>query len=152
MVELPPEYVINQTLSVGRIYKLYAPEIVNITIPHYFIVVAIDGDDNYMLVGTTKREKKEKHFENMGLDLSGLVCISSDSQNCLPEETWVNCNDHYHITKDDLVKKVELKSFEITGEVSLDHYFQLRAGIIGNDNNDLPEYLLVHPLEDENGD
>ncbi|MCW3785503.1 hypothetical protein [Plebeiibacterium sediminum] len=148
MVVVPPEYVINSTLQVGTIYKFEAPELISTDIPHYFIIVGIEDEDNYLALCTTQLEKKIKHFENYSLDFSGLVYIKPDEQNGLSDDTYVNCHDYYTISKSDLINKCSTSTLSYTGEVSLDHYTQIKTGIIDSHTNDLPEYLLSHPSDE----
>ena len=145
MVELPSEFVIKNTLFVGTVYKLEAPELIGTKQPHYFIVVAIDGTDNFLVLCTTQFAKKKEHFDHCNLDYSGLVPIKPDSSNGLTDERWVNCNDYYPITKSTLVNKLENGILNYTGKISLNHYLQIKTGILESHINDLPEYLLIHP-------
>jgi hypothetical protein len=138
---------INSTLTVGSIYKFDAPELINTTIPHYFIVVGIDGEDKYLVLCTSQKENKEEHFKRNHLDLVGLVFIKPDLKNGLTIDTFVNCNDSYTIKKTALIKKMENGKLKFTGNLSLSHYSQIKTGIINSFTNDLPHYLLIHPEE-----
>ena len=148
MVSIPPKYVIDSTLKVGTIYKFNAPELINTTEPHFFIVVAIEDLDNYLVLCTSQDKKKEKYFTNNNLDFSGLVYIKPDSDNGLCMNTYVNCNDYYTITKSSLIKKCNSKGFKLTGTLSLNHYEQIKTGIIKSHTNDLPENILEYPMSD----
>ena len=75
MIQLPPNFVIESTLTVGAIYKFVAPELINTKIPHHFIVVAIDGLDIYLVLCTSQGENKESYFLRNNLDLSELIYI-----------------------------------------------------------------------------
>jgi hypothetical protein len=147
MVHLPPDFVISSTLSVGTIYKFVAPELIGTTIPHYFIVVAIDGSDNYLVLCTSQKVNKEVYFQRNNLDLSGLVFIKPDLSNGFTTETYVNCNDYYPIPKSALINKFGSGTLTYTGTLSLNHYTQIKTGIINSHTNDLPHDLLVHPAE-----
>lgn len=39
---MSPDFVVKATLSVGVVFKIRAPELINTDIPHYFIVVGIE--------------------------------------------------------------------------------------------------------------
>ena len=145
MICLPSETYIDTTLKIGSVYKFSAPEHIDTSIPHYFIVVAIDEDDNHMVLCTTQREKKEDYFRKMGFELTSLVYIKNDSSNGLTEDTWVNCNDTYVISRVDLIEKKSKGILEWVGEVSYNHYDQIRTGISCSFVNDLPIELLTHP-------
>jgi len=147
MVNLPSDYIVNTTLKVGRIYKLKAPELITTDIPHFFIVIGIDDDDNFMVLCTSQKEKKLKYFNNNHMDLEGLVFIKPSSENQLTKKTYVDCNRYYEISRSSLKNKVESHSLEIKGEINLDIFYQIKQGIVNSDINDLPEFLIVHPDE-----
>ena len=98
-------------LKLAQSINSKAPEIIKTNIPHYFVIVAIDEDDIHSVLCTTKREKKEEYFRNAKLDLIGLVYIKNDTNNGLSEESWVNCNDTYPISREDLVRKKKKKVY-----------------------------------------
>ncbi len=141
----PSESLIDSTLRIGANYRLCAPELISTDIPHYFIVVAIDSDDIYTLLGTTKEGRVKSHFANNDLEPDGLVFIKADEKNGFTQDTWVNCNDIYTITRIRLESKVYFNELEYRGRVSYNHYDQLRTGIIGSCTADLPHDMLVHP-------
>jgi hypothetical protein len=145
MIAIPSQTYIDSTLRIGSVYKLSAPEHIDTTIPHYFVVVAIDEDDNHLVLCTTQREKKEEYFKNAGYDLTSLVYIRNDTDNGLTEETWVNCNDTYPISRADLIRKRDEGILIWVGQISYNHYDQLRTGIKSSYINDLPHELLIHP-------
>jgi hypothetical protein len=70
MIAIPSVFFVNTTLKIGSIYKLTAPELIDTTIPHYFVVVAIDEDDNHLVLCTTQKDKKEEYFQKAGYDLT----------------------------------------------------------------------------------
>lgn len=147
MVDLPPDFVIDSTLCVGTIYRLVAPELISTKIPHYFIVVAIDGLDNYLVLCTSQGENKESYFLRNKLEFSGLIYIKPDSENGLTAKTYVNCNDNYYINKPTLINKLQKGLLTHVGNISLNHYLQIKDGIINSYTNDLPHDLLIHPEE-----
>ncbi len=145
MVDLPPDYVIESTLKIGTVYKFTAPELIETEIPHYFIIIAIDGDNNYLVLCTTNKEGKEEYFINAGLDFTGLVYIKPDENNGLKDYTYVNCNDYHIISKSSLIFKFSEGILDYIGYISLNHYSQIRKGIKQSYISDLPHYLLKHP-------
>ncbi|MFW5804029.1 MAG: hypothetical protein ACOCWG_02240 [bacterium] len=146
-MELPTEFIIDNTLTVGTIYKIVADELIGTDVPHYFIIVAIDGTDNYLTLCTSQKERIENHFKNKKLNLDGLVYIKPDKANGLKIDTYVNCNDYYLLSKDKLVSKLESRNLQYIGQLSLNHYAQIKTGIINSYINDIPHFLLVHPEE-----
>ncbi|MCX6258253.1 MAG: hypothetical protein NTW49_10230, partial [Bacteroidia bacterium] len=113
--------------------------------PHYFIVIAINNDEIFLLKCTSQKEKKEKHFDRHRLDLSGLIFIKPDEINCLTEETFVNCNDYLLISKQILISKNKIGLLHYCGSISLNHYVQIKTGIENSYTSDLPKYLLIDP-------
>lgn len=146
-MDSPCAYTIDSTLSIGVIYKFEAPDLIDTDIPHFFIVVAVDAPDNYLVLCTTQLENKTKYFDKRKLDYSSLVYIKPDSLNKFKKDTYVNCNDYYTITTPVLKNKLESGSLSYIGNISLNHYLQIKNGIIQSPINDLPEYLLIHPEE-----
>lgn len=144
MVNISPELYVNGTLEIGSIYKLKAPELITTDIPHYFIVVATDHPEIYMVLCTSQKINKEKHFEWNDLDLTGLVYIKPDSSNCLTLDSYINCNDYHTITKKKLINKKATGELEYIGKINLNYYTQIKKGIIESHTNDLPEYLLKY--------
>lgn len=90
MVHFPPELIISSTLCVGVVYKFSAPELIDTTIPHYFIVVAIDDNDNYLVLCTTQLNQKLNYFQRMGYDPNTLAYLTPTSENGLTDDTYVN--------------------------------------------------------------
>lgn len=144
MIYISPEYVISSTLSIGAVYKLTAPELISTTIPHYFIVVAIENDDNYLVLCTTQLNSKLNYFQRNGLDLNTLVYLVPSTDNGLTNNTYVNCNDYYHISKSSLISKVQSDILSVTGKVSEDEYNLIASAIKLSHTNDLPDYLLIY--------
>lgn len=147
MVDFPPDFIINSTLSVGTIYKFKAPELISTASPHHFIVIAMEGEDNYLVLCTSQKESRERHFNYTNLDFTGLVYIKPDSTNGLTTDTFVDCNKYFPISKTMLTNKLKSGNLSFTGTISLNHYTQIKLGITTSHINDLPHYLLVYPEE-----
>lgn len=141
---IPPKIVIEATLKVGVVYKFDAPELIGTTIPHYFIVVGIENDDNYMVLCTTQLDAKLAYFTNKGYDPNTLAFILPTKTNGLKAKTYVNCNDYHTISKAELVKKVELNKFELTGNLSKEEYEKIKFAIDLSYVNDIPTFLLEY--------
>lgn len=144
---IPPRIVIEATLKVGAVYKFDAPEFITTSVPHYFIIVGIESENNYMAVCTTQLEAKLKHFKNMGYHEATLAYVSPNHHNGLTDKTYVNCNEYHYISKNDLITKVQSKKFEIKGNLSKDEFKSIKDAIVLSKVNDLPEFLLRHPDE-----
>ena len=142
---IPSRIVIEATLKVGVVYKFDAPELIDTKIPHYFIVVAIENDDNYMVLCTTQLDAKLAYFKKKGYDPNTLALILPTSTNGLTDKTYVNCNDYHTISKDELIKKVEFNKFEPAGNLSKAEYEKIKFAIDLSYVNDLPLFLLKYP-------
>ena len=137
--------VIQITLKVGVVYKFDAPELINTTVPHYFIVVAIENENNYMVLCTTQLDSKQAYFAKKGYDFNTLAFILPTETNGLKVKTYVNCNDYHTISKEELIKKVESKNFKLTGHLSREEYDKIKFAIDLSHVNDLPTFLLEYP-------
>ena len=142
---IPANIVIETTLKVGVIYKFDAPELIGTAIPHYFIVVAIENENNYMLLCTTQLESRQAYFIKKGYDSNTLAFLLPTKSNGLKVKSYVNCNDYHTISKEALVKKVESRKFELTGQLSKEEYDKIRFSIDLSYVNDLPTFLLEYP-------
>jgi len=138
---------VEKTLRIGAVYKMEAPELISTSIPHYFIIVARDCDDNFLVLCSASKEARVHHIEVMGYDYSTLIFIKPDKKNGLSKDTYVNCNDYYPFSKQSLIKKCNEGLLIHTGDISFNHYDQIRTGIHNSFVNDLPSALLVHPEE-----
>lgn len=144
MVYIPPEIVIETSLVVGTVYRLKAPELITTSIPHFFIVIAIDGSDNYMLLCTTQLNSKINHLTKKRFDLNTLAYLIPTEENGLTDESYVNCNDYYEITKAELIKKVQSNMLEIRGKVSEEEYQKLIDSAELSTVFDIPKHLLKY--------
>lgn len=141
---LPPDYYITSTLKVGVVYKLEAPELINTKTPHYFIVVAVEDSNNYLCICTTQLQKKIAHITHTGGDLNTIAYLEPNSENGLTEKTYVNCNDYYEVSKDDLINKVEQGKLNYKGMLSKEEYQKIKDSINLSETNDIPKYLLIY--------
>ncbi|MGN7812084.1 hypothetical protein [Flavobacterium sp. 22076] len=142
---IPAQFVIQTTLKVGVIYKFIAPELIGTAIPHYFIVVAIDNEDNYMVLCTTQLDAKLMHIAHKRYHSDTLAFIAPTEKNGLTEKTYVNCNDYYTITRTELIRKIETSSFEIKGNLTKEEYDKIRFSIDLSHVNDIPTFMLKYP-------
>ncbi len=146
-MNLPPQFVLDSTLGIGVIYKLNAPELITTDAPHHFIVVAIDGTDNYLVLCTTQRDKKIEYLTKRGYDLNTLAYVSPNNDNGLTSDTYINCNDYHTITRDSLLQKIGENQLTLTGRLSQVEYSNVRNSINLSRVNDLPTSILIHPTE-----
>lgn len=138
----PPNFVITETLKVGAVYRMIAPELIVTEIPHYFLVIAINNDNNYLLMSTTKYRTKLDHFDKKGIEYDTLAEIQPSSGNGLTEESFFDCNVYHNVTRDSLVEKVKDDLLEYKGQFSSDEYSLILNSISESETFDLPMSLL----------
>ena len=139
---LPPDFVIASTLKVGVVYKIKAPELINTTEPHFFVVVAINNDDNFLIISTTKLQNKIDYLTKRGFDLNTLAYIRPNDSNGLTKDSYFNCNDYFILSKQELISKVKEDKLSIAGNFDEDEYNILLNSIDLSEVNDIPKFLL----------
>ncbi len=144
-MELPPNFVIENTLQVGVVYKLAAPELIETDKPHYFVVVATDDMDNYLVVCTSQLENKLRYLKRAGLDERTLAYLAPNDVNGLTKDTYLNCNEYFIVSRQKLVRKLTEGHLDFTGNVSSDEYEEIKYSIIESPINDIPEEVLIYP-------
>lgn len=105
----------------------------NTTIPHYFIcIVRTDGDLLYMTCCTSKFDTVSRFVETRGLPFETLVFIkpnNNDTENPFSKDTYVNCNNVFSYTVDELTEMYINGGISYEGKISDVHYEQLLIGI-----------------------
>jgi hypothetical protein len=139
---LPPDFVISSTLKVGVVYKIKAPELINTKEPHFFVVVAINNDENFLIISTTQLQNKIDYLTKRGLDLNTLAYIQPKGSNGLTKDSYFNCNDYFTLSKQELVEKVKEDKLTIAGNFNEDEYNLLLNSIDLSEVNDIPKFLL----------
>lgn len=147
MIDLPSDFFIESTLEIGTVYKFEAPELIKTDVPHYFIIVAMEDEENYMVLCSSRKESRLNYINRMGYNLATLVYIKPDSGNGFSVDTYVDCNEYFTISKVTLINKHRVGILEHKGSISLNHYLQIKKGIIESYVNDLPADMLQHPDE-----
>ena len=141
---MSPKSVITSTLKVGVVYKIEAPELITTSVPHYFVVIAIDDDDNFLALSTTQLEKKIEHLNRRGYDLDTLAHISPNTHNGLSKNSYFNCNEYYEVNKNGLIAKVQQQKLSVVGNFSEEEYDKIVDAILLSRINDIPKYLLKY--------
>jgi len=139
---LPPDFVIASTLKVGVVYKIKAPELINIKEPHYFVVVAINNDDNFLIISTTQLQNKIDYLTKRGYDLNTLAYIQPNKSNGLTKDSYFNCNEYFNLSKQELIEKVREDKLSIAGQFDENEYNLLLNSIELSVVNDIPKFLL----------
>lgn len=143
-LNLSPQFIIDSTLKVGVIYKFNAKELIDTVVPHHFIVIAIENENNYLAVCTTQLNAKLEYFKKKGLDVNTLAHISPNLTNGLDRDTYVNCNDYHTISQNQLIEKIITKEFQLTGDLSSEEYEKIVKAIKLSHTNDIPAFLLKY--------
>lgn len=141
---IPSKIVIEATLRVGAIYKFEAPELISTSIPHYFIVIAIENESNYLSVCTTQLGNKIDYLNRMKYNLDTLAYIKPNINNGLEQDSYINCNDYHTMSKDELIGKVQTRNFHPVGRLSLEEYNIILNSISLSYVNDIPSFLLKY--------
>lgn len=143
-MDISADFVILSTLKVGVIYRLEAPELIETTEPHYFVVVAISDSDNYLLMSTTQLDNKIAYLRKRGYDLDTLRMITPNRNNGLKKASYFNCNEYHTISKNKLVEKVKQGKLKLIGNFSKEEYDDIVISINKSDVNDIPKHLLKY--------
>ncbi|MDT9499607.1 hypothetical protein [Capnocytophaga canimorsus] len=143
-MDFPANLVITSTLKIGVVYKMVAPELITTSEPHYFVIVAVNNKDNYMLMSTTKYKERLEYIKKKGYNLDTLRRIEPNNNNGLTQDSFFDCNKYYTITKEKLIEKAQNKELKLAGNFSLQEYQDLVFSIELSEVNDIPKYLLKY--------
>jgi len=143
-MQFPPEFVLAKSLKIGVVYKMRAPELIETSIWHYFVVVAQCDDDSYLIVSTTKFQNRMDYLKKRGYDLDTLAYISPNSDNGLTEDSYFDCNSYHTLSKNKLISKIEESELRIEGQFSEEEYNKIIKAIKLSTVNDIPKFLLKY--------
>ena len=115
-MDISADLTISLTLKVGVVYKMEASELIGTKDPHYFVVVAINDSNNYLLMSTTQMENRVTYLQN----------------------------EYYTISKNNLIDKLKNKKLELSGNFSEEEYNLLVESINKSEKNDIPKFLLKY--------
>jgi len=140
---VPSNILIEKSLKVGVVYKFCAPEFLNSSIWHYFIVIAIDGDENYLLVCTTQLTNRLNYFAKKNINPGSLAYITPTMNNGLTRDSYIDCNNYFTATKQLLINKYTDGKLQIAGDIDIAEYNNILEAIALSETFDLPKYILV---------
>lgn len=143
-MDISTNFFITSTLKVGVVYKMEAPELIDTSVPHYFIVVAINDTENYMLMSTTQYKSRIDYIQKKGYHLDTLRRIEPNENNGLTKDSFFDCNTYYTITTDDIIKKEREGKLKYKGNFSKQEYEELVYSIKLSEVNDIPKFLLKY--------
>lgn len=147
MVPLSPQEFVDEYFEVGSVFKMNALDVdgFNSSVPHYFLVVAKDGGDGFLLVSTTQLQRKITYLEKTKRDIDSLVYIENTVSNGLTEDSYFDCNDKYDITRAKLIRKRKKGSLKYKGKLTNKEYSKLSNAIKKSKVSEIPKDLLIHP-------
>lgn len=143
-MDISADLTISLTLKVGVVYKMEASELIETKDPHYFVVVAINDSNNYLLMSTTQMENRVTYLQKRGYDLDTLRLITPNNENGLKKDSFFDCNEYYTISKNNLIDKLKNKKLELSGNFSEEEYNLLVESINKSEKNDIPKFLLKY--------
>jgi hypothetical protein len=113
-----------------QIYYFATAEVEN---PHFYICIKrTDGNILYMSICTSQFETIRKFVETRHLPFETLVFIkpnTADENNPFSKETFVNCNNVFTFTIDELTEKYINGEISYKGQLEDIYYEQLLLGI-----------------------
>jgi hypothetical protein len=147
---ITPEQIIGSTLMEGCVYYIRAPELIETNVHHYFLVLAIDGSDNFIMMSTTKIDRLERHIQRNDYDYKTVVHIAPNGSvdgNGLTEDSYFNCNEYHTITREELINKVKTDKLKPKGRFSKHEYTTIIEGISHSNTMDIPSSYFKYDDE-----
>jgi len=121
--------VFGNTLSVGKIYLFKSKKLVKTSKPHYFIVISTTSELIMFTCCTTKFEKRANFIESNNIPKTTLVWIKPDNDNCLPEDSFVDCNSFFQYNRTELVQMYNRNEIQFIGYLQESKIEEIRQGI-----------------------
>jgi len=103
------------------------------TEPHYFICLKKTANDLLIFcVTSTQKEKILTRIQSSGLPAETVVHIKSidtDTQSIFPKDCYVNCNNKFEFTVEQLQRKFESGEIIIKGQLPQRYYEEIVNGL-----------------------
>lgn len=110
---------------------LYFPcEDLRTTEPHYFVCVAILPDNTILSCCTSRFDTVRKLIERNRFPYSTLVSISGEDDNPFKKDTYINCNEYFPYTVDELWNLYQDRLLSIKGNLPIHSFQQLIIGFL----------------------
>jgi len=110
--------VFSSSIDVGKIYYFKSIKLATTNEPHYFIVIAMPSDDLIIFsCCTTQFVRRAKFIKINNLPTSTLVRIKPNKDNCLKEDTYVDCNGCFKYSKNELIQMYESNKIKFIGYI-----------------------------------
>lgn len=136
--------LISKTIEVGTVLYFKDSKLLNTDEPHYFIVVAKDGSENFLIVSTTQYQTILNHLTRSGIDLNTMTCIEPNVSNGLKQRSYFNCNNSFEINDKTIAHKADYENLKLKGRLSEDEYQLLKESILLSKTSDIPKSLLKY--------
>jgi len=117
------------TIERGKIYYFKSKNLIATDQPHYFIVIATPSDDLLIFSCCTTQFKKRALFIKLNkISQSTLVWIKPNCENKLPEDSYVDCNNYFKYSKQDIIQMYESDQIEFIGYILESKLEEIRQG------------------------
>lgn len=118
-----------------------ASERIETTEAHYFVVVAQQDENNFMLLSTTQIMSKFNYYKGKE-DLNTLTNISPTNSNGLKKESYFDCNQKYEITVSELIQKAENGKLIPIGNLSKEEFDRILYSMSLSNTLDIPKFII----------
>lgn len=119
------------TIEPGKIYYFKSDQLTSTDLPHYFIVVATPTNDLIIFTCCTSQFEKRKRFlELTQIPFSTLVWIKPNENNGLKKDSYVDCNNCFRYSFEELIEMYNNCKVEFVGCLSDSKLEEIKQGII----------------------
>ena len=102
--------------------------------PHYFICITILSDTTILSCCTSQFETVKRLIERNKYPYSTLVSIpANDKENIFKKDTYINCNEYFPYTLDELWNLYNTGFLTIKGDLSNGYLQQLTIGFLDSE-------------------
>lgn len=101
------------------------------TEPHYFICISTSDPDGLigMVCCTSQFAKRQAFINDNNISYQTLVRIKKSNDNGLKKESYVDCNNYFQFTKQELINKCKTNNFQMAGTLEEAYFEQLIIGL-----------------------
>jgi|GEM_PF-981605 len=141
-------YRINSTFKIGTIYRISAPELIEVEVPHYFIVIAkSSSNEGFLVVTTSKLDTLINHFQKARISNETISMIRPSDENNLTKDSYINCNTLHKVDECFLINKMKKNKLTIHGYLTNAEIIQIKNAI---SKSKLVERKIKKLIEDSN--
>jgi hypothetical protein len=119
------------TIEPGKIYYFKSNQLTSTELPHYFIVIATPTNGLIIFTCCTSQFEKRKRFIELNkIPFSTLVWIKPDEENGLKKDSYVDCNNCFRYSKEELIEMYDNLKIKFVGYLSDYKLEEIKKGII----------------------